>query len=120
MRNRAILATLGAAAAGCVLLSTPLSASAAPTSGRSAANCWTFGNTTSFATYAGRVCGGTHVTGSYTDTKADGYCVFLRIHLASGTDDSPWACPKGAQRNFDTNYPFDYVQSVSIEKVYVP
>ncbi|GAA2196104.1 hypothetical protein [Streptomyces bangladeshensis] len=84
-----------------------------------AAGCWTFGNTTSFGTYGGQVCDSRHIMGWVKDTKADGYCVFLRVHYPNGYHDGPWACPKNVTKNWDWWAP-QGISSVSIEKVYAP
>ncbi|CAM5724045.1 hypothetical protein ACFV27_35310 [Streptomyces antimycoticus] len=91
----------------------------AEASSSAAAACWTFGNTTSFGTYGGQVCDSSHVMGWAKDTKADGYCVFLRVHYPNGYADGPWACPKNVQKNWDWWAP-QGITHVSIEKVYAP
>ncbi|MFI6002038.1 hypothetical protein ACIA98_16775 [Streptomyces sp. NPDC051366] len=59
--------------------------------------------------------------GWFKDTKADGYCVFLRAHYQNGSrpEDSSWACPKNVQRNWDYWAP-QAISNVSIEKIYAP
>ncbi|MFF5470869.1 hypothetical protein [Streptomyces achromogenes] len=70
--------------------------------------------------YGGQVCDSSHIMGWAKDTKADGYCVFLRAHYPTGGyDDGPWACPMNVTKNWDWWAP-QGISSVSIEKVYAP
>ncbi|MFD8381817.1 hypothetical protein ACFV2X_25400 [Streptomyces sp. NPDC059679] len=92
----------------------------AEASSSTAAECWTFGNTTSFGRYGGQVCDNNHIMGWATDTKADGYCVHLQVHYPNnGKADGPWACPKNDTKNWD-EWMREPIASVSIEKVYAP